>query len=167
MIRRLGIIFIFILFSTSMYGQYTNLQIESEEAYLKRQIELAKMKQQLDDIKNGRPVTDYGNQNTGARSTFTAEIHECSNNGYHNTGYEHYCFDMYFYPDGSVLWDRRRFNQVKYNDRLSGTYYLVESYTNAYDLYITWANGAKSKGYVEYNGTRAKIHIDGFVFNAK
>lgn len=166
-IKRIGTFFILILFSNSMYGQYGQLNIESEEDYLERKLSIAKMKRQLNDIENGRTTTDDNNQYNGQKSTFKAEIHQCSNNGYHNTSYEPHCFDMYFYPNGTISWNRRRFAKVRYDDTLSGSYYLVETRKNRYKLYITWANGNKWEGHVEYNGNSPIIHMNDYVFRAK
>ncbi len=149
-------------------AQYSPLRIESREQALRRQIERAKLQRQLEDIQNGRvPTSNYDQPNNNPHITVSTEIHKCSNNGYHNTSYEPHCFDMYFYKDGTVYWDRRRYARCIYNDNLSGTYYLQESGYKRYDLYITWDNGSITKGYVIYNGTHPEFNFDGYAFDAK
>lgn len=143
------------------------LRIESREEALNRQIELAKRQRQLDDIKNGRVPANYDQPNNNPHITVSTEIHQCINNGYHNTSYEPHCFDMYFYKDGTVYWNRRRYARCIYNDDLSGTYYLQKSGNNRYDLYITWDNGSTTKGYVIYKGTHPEFNFDGYAFDAK
>lgn len=161
-------IILLVIMSISWEFADAQLRIESREDALRRQIERAKLQKQLEDIRSGRVPTDYyDQQNNNPRLTVSTEIHICSNNGYHNTGYEHHCFDMFFYKNGSVYWVRRRYQKRIYNDKISGTYYLQQSGNNRYDLHITWDNGSTTKGYVTYRGTHPEFHFDGYVFDAK
>lgn len=148
-------------------GQYKGIRIETEEEALERQIERARLKKQLEDLKRGKSISNYSSDESAPHLTFVTEVHQCSNNGYHNTGYEHHCFDMYFRKDGTVSWNRRRYQKVRYNDNLSGTYYLQETGKNRYNLFITWNNGARLKGKVTYKNMHPEIHIDTYVFPAK
>lgn len=160
---------VLIVFGTSNFAN-AQIRVESQADALRRQIKIAQLKRQLEDARNGRPITNYNEQKSSApHQTFVAEIHKCSNNGYHNTSYEHYCFDMYFRKDGTVYWNRRRFEKRRYNDELSGTYYLQEAERNRYDLYITWGNGYQMEGKVTYssNNRRMEIHLENHVFDAK
>ena len=160
-------IILFLIISVSCQLADAQLRIESREDALRRQIEIAKLKRQLEDIRSGRNSSNYEQQNNNPRVTITTEVHVCSKNGYHDTGYEHHCFDLYLCKDGSVYWDRRRYEKRKYNDSLSGNYYMQKSGNNRYDLHITWENGSTTKGYVSYKGTRPEIHFDNYVFDAK
>ncbi len=142
------------------------IRIESQEEALRRQIELAKLKRQLEDIKSGKTSNYYEESNNNPRETFVAEIHYCLGYPHHNTSNEHHCFDLYFWSDGRVYWDRRKFARVVYNDELSGSYYIQENGYNRYDLYITWDNGKKIKGYITYKGLKPEIHILNHYFEA-
>lgn len=123
---------------------------------------------QIESSEESEARLNRNNYRDGERSYFEVELHECANNGYHNTGYESHCFDMYFSSNGSGYWDRRRFGKYFYNDELSGSYYLVSVGYNRYNLYIRWNNGKCKDGYVDYDGNgRARIHFDGYVFTSK
>lgn len=88
----------------------------------------------------------------------TTEAHYCNRNR-HNTSYEDHCYDIYFKSDGSIVWYRRKFKGVTYNDVLRGNYYLQQSGHNRYDLIVTWNNGSKARGYVRYSTNNTKPHL--------
>ena len=59
---------------------------------------------QIESSEESEARLNRNNYRDGERSYFEVELHECANNGYHNTGYESHCFDMYFSSNGSVYW---------------------------------------------------------------
>lgn len=93
----------------------------------------------------------------GYREYVKLEFHSCANDYRCGTSYEQNCYDLYFDMNGRVYWDRRKFNGGKYNDELTGSYYLVKYATNKYDIYIRWDTGREDHWYLDASLNKPRL----------
>lgn len=113
------------------------------------------------------PIEEYRRRkegNTNATNNNPYEYFKTESHYHKNTSSADHDYDIYFNSDGSVVWYRKKFNRVVYNDVLRGTYYLQENGRNRYDIFVRWQNGSRVTGYVTFQGTRPRIVLYSHVF---